>query len=137
MTVQAKKKANVPMNSNVGTMGVTMIEKVELATYQLKGVAEVWIEQWNEERVVDASPLDWEKFKVPFIDRYYPTIVANSSAILSRFVLGFSKIVVKECSYLIPPYRMAPTELKELKQQLKDLLDKVFIIPSICSDPKN
>ncbi|XP_070013143.1 uncharacterized protein [Nicotiana sylvestris] len=27
----------------------------------------------------------------------------------------------------IPPYRMAPTELKELKEQLKDLLEKDFI----------
>ena len=34
---------------------------------------------------------------------------------------------------LIPPSRMAPPELKELKSQLKDLLDKVFIIPSICA----
>ena len=32
---------------------------------------------------------------------------------------------------LIPPYRMAPAELKELKLQLKDLLDKGFIQPSI------
>ncbi|KAH0644682.1 hypothetical protein KY284_032566 [Solanum tuberosum] len=32
---------------------------------------------------------------------------------------------------LIPPYRMAPAELKELKEQLKDLLDKGFIRPSI------
>ena len=31
----------------------------------------------------------------------------------------------------IPPYRMAPAELKELKAQLKDLLDKGFIRPSI------
>ena len=31
----------------------------------------------------------------------------------------------------IPPYRMAPAELKELKLQLKDLLDKGFIQPSI------
>lgn len=30
----------------------------------------------------------------------------------------------------IPPYRMAPTELKELKEQLKDLLEKGFIRPS-------
>ncbi|WMV30271.1 hypothetical protein MTR67_023656, partial [Solanum verrucosum] len=29
----------------------------------------------------------------------------------------------------IPPYRMAPAELKELKDQLKDLLDKGFIRP--------
>ena len=31
----------------------------------------------------------------------------------------------------IPPYRMAPAELKELKLQLKDLTDKGFIQPSI------
>ena len=31
----------------------------------------------------------------------------------------------------IPPYRMDPAELKELKEQLKDLLDKGFIRPSI------
>ena len=31
------------------------------------------------------------------------------------------------------PYRMAPTELKELKVQLQDLLDKGFIRPSVSS----
>ncbi|XP_070013960.1 uncharacterized protein [Nicotiana sylvestris] len=30
----------------------------------------------------------------------------------------------------IPPYRMSPTKLKELKEQLKDLLEKGFIRPS-------
>ena len=30
----------------------------------------------------------------------------------------------------IPPYRMAPLELRELKVQLQDLLDKGFIRPS-------
>ncbi|KAH0670766.1 hypothetical protein KY290_026160 [Solanum tuberosum] len=31
----------------------------------------------------------------------------------------------------IPPYRMAPAELKELKEQLKDLVEKGFIRPSV------
>ena len=31
----------------------------------------------------------------------------------------------------IPPYRMALAELRELKAQLQDLLDKVFIRPSV------
>ncbi|XP_070045394.1 uncharacterized protein [Nicotiana tomentosiformis] len=31
----------------------------------------------------------------------------------------------------IPPYRMAPAELKELKEQLRDLLEKGFIRPSV------
>ena len=34
-------------------------------------------------------------------------------------------------SISIPPYRMAPAELKDLKAQLNDLLDKGFIRPSI------
>ena len=29
------------------------------------------------------------------------------------------------------PYRMAPTEIKELKLQLEELLDKKFIQPSV------
>jgi hypothetical protein len=29
------------------------------------------------------------------------------------------------------PYRMAPAELKELKEQLQELLDKGFIRPSV------
>ena len=33
----------------------------------------------------------------------------------------------------IPPYRMAPMELKELKIQLQDLVDKGFIRPSVSS----
>ena len=33
----------------------------------------------------------------------------------------------------IPPYRMAPTELKELKVQLQDLVDKGLVRPSVSS----
>ncbi|XP_070032561.1 uncharacterized protein [Nicotiana tomentosiformis] len=33
----------------------------------------------------------------------------------------------------IPPYRMAPAELKELKEQLKDLLEKGFLRPNVLS----
>lgn len=33
----------------------------------------------------------------------------------------------------IPPYKMASVELRELKEKLKDLLDKVFIHPSASS----
>uniref|UniRef100_A0A1S3ZNN4 Uncharacterized protein n=1 Tax=Nicotiana tabacum TaxID=4097 RepID=A0A1S3ZNN4_TOBAC len=36
-------------------------------------------------------------------------------------------------SISIPPYRMAPTEFRELKEQLKDLLQKGFIRPSVSS----
>ena len=35
------------------------------------------------------------------------------------------------CPISIPPYRIKPKKLKELKEQFKDLLDKGFIRPSI------
>ncbi|XP_070031159.1 uncharacterized protein [Nicotiana tomentosiformis] len=31
----------------------------------------------------------------------------------------------------IPPYRMAPPEFKESKEQLQEMLDKGFILPSV------
>ena len=37
------------------------------------------------------------------------------------------KLLPSSASVSIPPYRMAPIELKELKIQLQDLMDKGFI----------
>ena len=37
----------------VTTMGVTSVERAELAGYQLQGVAQEWYAQWLETRVVD------------------------------------------------------------------------------------
>ncbi|WMV50223.1 hypothetical protein MTR67_043608 [Solanum verrucosum] len=53
-------------------MGVTPFKKAELAAYQLKGVAQVWYNQWNKGKPEDAGPLDWEKFKASFHDRFFP-----------------------------------------------------------------
>ena len=40
------------------------------------------------------------------------------------------ELLLDKNSISIPPYRMALAELKELKSQLKDLIDKGFIRPS-------
>ena len=39
-------------------------------------------------------------------------------------------VVLDTAPIFMPPYRMAPAELKELKEQLQELLDKSFIRPS-------
>ena len=41
------------------------------------------------------------------------------------------EIVLRTTPMSRAPYRMAPTELKELKSQLQELLDKGFIRPSV------
>ncbi|WMV13442.1 hypothetical protein MTR67_006827 [Solanum verrucosum] len=55
----------------VGIMGLLMIEKSELAAYQLKGVTEVWFDKWKGDRVIDMGPLHWEKLKGFFLTIYF------------------------------------------------------------------
>ncbi|XP_049358710.1 uncharacterized protein LOC125823369 [Solanum verrucosum] len=52
-------------------MGVTPVEMAELATYQLKGVAQIWFNQWKEARSVEVGPIEWERFKSAFLDRFW------------------------------------------------------------------
>ncbi|WMV33476.1 hypothetical protein MTR67_026861 [Solanum verrucosum] len=42
----------------VGIMGFSTVEKVELATDNLKGTTQLWFEQWKSERAIDAGPFD-------------------------------------------------------------------------------
>ncbi|KAH0670724.1 hypothetical protein KY285_025700 [Solanum tuberosum] len=56
----------------IDVMGVTSIEKADLATYQLKGVSQAWFTQWKKNRPVGAGPIDWEVFKKAFLDRFFP-----------------------------------------------------------------
>ena len=53
-------------------MGVSSNEKTELASYQLKDVAQVWYEKWKEERPVREGTVSWASFKMTFLDRFFP-----------------------------------------------------------------
>ena len=55
----------------VDYMGVTPCDKAELATYQLKGEAQVWYEQWRSERPLESELVDWEEVKEDFLDRFF------------------------------------------------------------------
>ena len=55
----------------VGFIGLSMVEKVKLTVYQLKGVSEFLFEQLNGERAVYAGPLDTEKFRGAFDNRFF------------------------------------------------------------------
>ncbi|WMV41875.1 hypothetical protein MTR67_035260 [Solanum verrucosum] len=175
--------------------GVTPVEKAELAAYQLKGVTQIWINQWKEARPVDAGPLEWEKFKSTFLDRFFPLEMRETKVLefinlrqgnmsVKEYALRFIQLskyapsivtdsrieeekLKERCRETnrsrtgdgnfsharsdghsrpryqhsfsrqdmhpisIPPYRMAPVELIELKEKIKDLLDKGFIRPCI------
>ena len=53
-------------------MGATDIEKAELASYQLKDVAQTWCKMWQDSRVLSGVPVTWELFKTAFLGRFFP-----------------------------------------------------------------
>ena len=52
-------------------MGVTPREKEELPTYHLKDVAQVWYEEWRDERPLREALIYWEVFKATFLERFF------------------------------------------------------------------
>ena len=53
-------------------MGVTTMEKAELASYQLKDVSQVWYTQWKGNRPEESGPIEWEEFRKAFLCKYFP-----------------------------------------------------------------
>ena len=53
-------------------MGLTTSEKAELATYQLKDVAQTWYVQWRDNRTLRSRSVTWEIFKKDFLDKFFP-----------------------------------------------------------------
>ena len=124
----------------VDSMGVTFKEKLELDSYKLKEVEQVWFVQWRDERPIRADPVNLGLFKMTFLDRlfplelrdinvvefmnllqggmsvneyslkftqlsmYAPTFIANSRAIMNKFVMGVSSLVEEECRTTILHY---------------------------------
>ena len=53
-------------------VGLFTSEKAELATYQLKDVAQASYVQWRDNKPLRGGPFTWEIFKKAFLDRFYP-----------------------------------------------------------------
>ncbi|KAH0776371.1 hypothetical protein KY290_007782 [Solanum tuberosum] len=69
---------------------------------------------------------------VPIVKEFPEVFPDDLPGVPPEREIDFSIDIIPDTRLIsIPPYRMAPAELKELKQQLKDLLNKGFIRPSI------
>ena len=50
----------------------TDIEKAEVASYQLKDVAQTWCKIWQDSHVLVGVPVTWELFKTAFLEKVLP-----------------------------------------------------------------
>lgn len=89
-----------------------------MTAYQLKGGAQVWFNQWKEERAVDAGPLDWEKFKVAFLDRFFPLVIREAK-VLEFINLCQRRMIVKEYALKFTQLsRFAPTIVADPRKKM-------------------
>ncbi|EOX99931.1 Uncharacterized protein TCM_008952 [Theobroma cacao] len=69
---------------------------------------------------------------VPIVGEYLDVFLEELSGLPPKREIEFCIDLISNTQLiLIPPYRMALTEIKELKEQLEDLLNKGFINPSV------
>ena len=85
--------------------------------------------------IVRFQDLDSEVFPIessPIMSEFLEVFPNDLSGIPPEREINFGIDLLPDTNPIsISPYRMAPSELKELKVQLKYLLDKGFIRPSI------
>ena len=80
-------------------MGATDIEKAELASYQLKDVAQTWCKMWQYSRVLGGVPVTWELFKITFLERFFPREMKEAE--VEEFInLKQGSITVREYSLM-------------------------------------
>ncbi|KAH0736064.1 hypothetical protein KY285_011771 [Solanum tuberosum] len=103
-------------------MGVTSVEKTEFYAYQLKGVFQIWFNQCKEGRTIDAGPLDWEKFKVAFFDRFFP-LKMNEAKVIEFINLRQENMSVKEYSLKFTQLsRYGPTMVANPRARMNEKL---------------
>ncbi|KAH0674527.1 hypothetical protein KY290_024941 [Solanum tuberosum] len=79
-------------------MHVTDAERVELASYQMKGVTRIWFDQWKKILVEGGPLVSWALFEEDFLGRLFPRelreakMVTDMRSRMSLFVVGLSRL---------------------------------------------
>ena len=82
--------------------------------------------------VVDTSIIEVKLENVPVVCEFLDVFPEDLPGLPPDRELEFGiEVLSGSAPISIPPYRMAPMKLKELKTQLQDLVDKGFIRPSV------
>ncbi|KAF5472247.1 hypothetical protein F2P56_008983 [Juglans regia] len=82
--------------------------------------------------VVEAPKEELKLEQIPVVSDYQEIFLEDLSGLPPEREVEFAiELVPSTAPILKAPYRMAPSKLVELKEQLQDLLDKDFIRPSV------
>ncbi|XP_069146050.1 uncharacterized protein [Solanum lycopersicum] len=127
-------------------MRATDTKKAELASYQLKDVAQTWCKMWQDSQVLGGVPATWEMFQTTFMERFFPReireskdeefinlkqgsmtvreyslkFVKQSMDEMSRFLTGINEDMEEECRSTVLHNNMDLSRLMVHVQQVED-----------------
>ncbi|KAH0681196.1 hypothetical protein KY284_022281 [Solanum tuberosum] len=120
------KEAVFEWKGNIGTPRGKFISHFKAKKMMSKG----YICHLVRVRNLDAEPPTLQS--IPVVNEFPDVFPEDLSGLPPEREVKFGIDVIPDTQPIsIPPYRMAPAELRELKEQLKDLLEKGFIRPSM------
>ncbi|XP_049387465.1 uncharacterized protein LOC125851761 [Solanum stenotomum] len=83
------------LQKNFEILPIVDAERVELAAYQLKGIARVWFDQWKKNRADDTPIMSWVVFESALMGYFFPRICHEGST--GCFKCGQNGHFMREC----------------------------------------
>ncbi|WMV14300.1 hypothetical protein MTR67_007685 [Solanum verrucosum] len=115
--------------------GVTLVEKAKFTACQLKRVAKIWFNQWKETRPIEADPIEWERLKSAFLDRFFP-LELREPKVLEFINLSQGNMSVREYALKLTQLsKYAPSIVADHRAKISKYVLSVFdmVVKECCT----
>ena len=104
-------------------IGVTSSDKAELASYQLKDVAQTWYVECRDNRSLRGCSVTLEIFKVAFLDRFFPREMREEKVTEFMYLRQGGKSVHEFSLEFVKLSKYAPSLLCNPRDQMRHFGD--------------
>ena len=106
-------------------MGVSSSERAELATYQLKNVAQTWYVKWTDNRPLRGGSVTWKIFMAAFLDQFFPREMREEKVMEFINLCRGGRSVHQYSLEFIKFSKYAPSLVSDLRDQMSHFVTGV------------